>query len=310
MIQEMNTTVKVVCYKHKTLSDGTHPLMVQVTRDRKVKRNSLGIYVRPEHWDFGKDCPKKNCPDKDLIEVCIAKTEAKYKHQLLEFKATEKEFTAETLFETVENKKKPVTVRTMFESKIAMLKNENSLNNADNYKYTMLNLEKFNGHLNIPFSDVNVYFLKRFVSWMKGRELQPVTIQNHVIRLRTVYNEAIQNKCAKRDNYPFDAFKVSKLYKWEGTPQSSLSPDEMRKLIDYRDELSKLPIVKRKPREKEDWRRLALDVFIFSYFAGGMNLTDICRLKYKNIFRDDAESEKVTYKFELPSYEADNESGG
>lgn len=302
----MDTTVKVVCYKHKILSDGTHPLMVQATKDRKVKRISLGLRVRPEHWDFKKECPKKHCPDKELIEVYIAKTEANYRHQLLEFKVMDKDFTLETLFESIENKKKPDTVQTMFENKIALLLGENSLNNADNYKYTMRGLIKFNGHLNIPFSDVTVYFLKRYVSWMKGQGMQSVTIKNHVIRLRTIYNEAIENKCAKRDDYPFNAFKVSKLYKWEGSPQASLSLDEMQKIIDYRDEVAKRPIAKQNNNEKKDWQELALDVFIFSYYSGGMNLTDICRLKYKNIYYDATEAEKIKFEFNLPSYIADN----
>lgn len=33
----MSETVKVLCYKSKTLSDGKHPLMVRVCKDGKKK---------------------------------------------------------------------------------------------------------------------------------------------------------------------------------------------------------------------------------------------------------------------------------
>lgn len=39
----MEATVKVLCYKSKTLANGEHPLMVCVRKDRKRKYQSLGI---------------------------------------------------------------------------------------------------------------------------------------------------------------------------------------------------------------------------------------------------------------------------
>ena len=48
----MTGTVKVLCYKSKTLSNGEHPLMLCVCKDNKRKYQSLGISVSAEHWDF------------------------------------------------------------------------------------------------------------------------------------------------------------------------------------------------------------------------------------------------------------------
>ena len=48
----MSETIKVLCYKYKTLSNGEHPLMIRVCKDGKKKYQSLGISVKAEQWDF------------------------------------------------------------------------------------------------------------------------------------------------------------------------------------------------------------------------------------------------------------------
>ncbi|RGN94781.1 Arm DNA-binding domain-containing protein, partial [Phocaeicola vulgatus] len=51
----MATTVNVLCYKSKTLSNGEHPLMIRICKDGKKKYVSLGVSVRAEHWNFEKN---------------------------------------------------------------------------------------------------------------------------------------------------------------------------------------------------------------------------------------------------------------
>ena len=63
----MNTTISVICYKSKTLSNGEHPLMLRIAQNGKSKYKSLKISVAAKHWDFDRNVPKPNCPSKDLI---------------------------------------------------------------------------------------------------------------------------------------------------------------------------------------------------------------------------------------------------
>ena len=67
----MNATVNVLCYKSKTLSNGEHPLMIRVCKDGKKKYVSLGVSVKPQYWDFEKNRPKRNCPNKEQINTLI-----------------------------------------------------------------------------------------------------------------------------------------------------------------------------------------------------------------------------------------------
>lgn len=63
----MATTVNVLCYKSKTLSNGEHPLMIRICKDGKKKYVSLGVSVKTEHWNFEKNVPKSNSLTESIL---------------------------------------------------------------------------------------------------------------------------------------------------------------------------------------------------------------------------------------------------
>ena len=71
----MSTSITVVCYKSKTLSNGEHPLMLRICQDRKTKYQSLGVSIAEKHWDFEKNSPKSKCPNRDILIKLILKVE-------------------------------------------------------------------------------------------------------------------------------------------------------------------------------------------------------------------------------------------
>ena len=74
----MSETIKVLCYKSKTLSNGEHPLMLCVCKDRKRKFQSLGISIKAELWDFKTNQPKDGSPDKPGgLSIQLCKSEKK-----------------------------------------------------------------------------------------------------------------------------------------------------------------------------------------------------------------------------------------
>ena len=48
----MNAAISVICYKSKTLSNGEHPLMLRVIKNRKISYKSLKVSVNAKFWDF------------------------------------------------------------------------------------------------------------------------------------------------------------------------------------------------------------------------------------------------------------------
>ena len=98
----MNASISVVCYKSKTLSNGESPLMLQITKDKKRKYQSLGISVNPKHWNFLKGEPKPKCPNRDyILKIILAKKE-ELQRKVLEFNSRQREYSVYSLLKETE----------------------------------------------------------------------------------------------------------------------------------------------------------------------------------------------------------------
>ena len=70
----MEATISVICNKFKILKNGESPIMVRVAKDGKRSMKSLGVSVNPIYWDFSKNTPKKNCPNRAMLMQLISQT--------------------------------------------------------------------------------------------------------------------------------------------------------------------------------------------------------------------------------------------
>ena len=266
----MSTTVNVVCYKSKVLKNNESPLMIRVCKDRKMKYQSLGISILSKYWDFKANKPTSKCPNKEYIERLIAEKVKVYTDKVIEFKSQEKEFTATSLMEKVNKPVKRKTVQEVFNQYIQELESANRLRYADMYKCTMHSLIKFNKHLDIPFSDMDTIWLKRYEVWLQSQGLAINTLGTRFRHLRVIYNFAIEEKIVKSEYYPFNSFKVSKLS--QTTAKRSIQKGEILSVLNYQGQT---------PLEC-----LAIDLFTFSYLAAGINFGDIARLTKDNILEN------------------------
>lgn len=86
----MSATIEVVCYKSKVLANNESPLMLRITKDRKLKYSSIGVSVNPALWDFEKNRPRRNCPNRLYIERLIADKIEVYRAKMIELQAEKK----------------------------------------------------------------------------------------------------------------------------------------------------------------------------------------------------------------------------
>ncbi len=266
----MKATVEVVCYKSKPFKDGTFPLMLRVTKDRKRKYVSLGLSLHEKFWDFEKGKPKRNCPNKEQIERLIAAKTAEYNDLIVEMTSQQREYTVETLVSHFHNQVRCATVVELYDKLIDDMKRGGKLGNAGVYKYSRTSLLKFTGQrLQIPFSDIDAVWLRRYENWLRTSGCGDTTISQLFRTLRSVFNKAVELQLVKRDYYPFDAYKVSKFD--TRTKKRAITKEDVRKVI-------ALDLSQGYPSE-----RLARDIFVFSYFGAGINFADIALLKYGNV---------------------------
>lgn len=266
----MNATVNVVLFKSKTLSDGSHPLMVRICKDNKKKYRSLGVSIQAQYWDFEKNTPKRNCPNKDFIKKLILDTETEYQNLVLEMRSKQKSFTPTSLINSA-NSIVPKTLDEMFWHIIDGLRSTNKLGNAKVYHDTYNVLLRYTrlSKLELPISDVTVEWLNSLEKWLIAEKYKPISISVRFRTLRSVFNKAIEMNAVSKADYPFDSFKVSKFS--TKTKKRAITKDDIKK------------IMRLNLDHKCFLMQLSRDIFVFSYLHGGINLTDIANLKYNNI---------------------------
>lgn len=263
------TTVDVICYKYKPLKTGELPLKIRICKDRKVRYINLGVSTKLEEWDFEKNRPKSTCPNREMLEKLISNKIYEVRNKIVELKSDNKDFSATTLVEKISHPTKAITVGELFKQHIHCLEEEKRTGYRLSIQQTYNSLIKFNRHLDIPFSGMDCNWLKKYEVWLRKQDKSENTIGIRFRNIRMIFNLAVNMELVKPECYPFKKFKVSKLQ--QETAKRALNKAEIQAIINY-------------PTEGKDfYTKLAVDLFTFSYFMGGINFADMAYLTGKNI---------------------------
>lgn len=164
------------------------------------------------------------------------------------------------------NQSKLNTVYNVFEEYIAKLSQDDRVGTASSFKNALQSLKKFRESL--QFSQIDVQFLEAYESWILKQGNTLTTVGFYLRSLRAIFNFAIEKGITSQELYPFGKRKYQ-------IPQGrnikkALSIEELEKIFSY-------------PAEEGSNEDKAKDFWLFSYMCNGMNMKDICRLKYQNI---------------------------
>ena len=267
----MNASLSVVCYKSKRLSNGESPLMLQVSKGGKRQYQSLGVSVNPKFWDFSKNKPKSNCPNREYILKLILNKQAELQQRMLELNAEQKEYTTTTLLHDEHRKFELKTVKQFYQELIEQYKANEKCGNRLIYKSSYNSINVFtNGNLEIPFSAIDVAWLNKYEKWLRSKGNKETTMSLMFRTLRSAYNKAIESKCARKSDYPFTDYRISK-FDVSTEKRAIAKADVLKFSTDAR------------PIGKQQYVQLSKDIFIFSYLCGGINFTDIANLTKDNI---------------------------
>lgn len=267
----MNASLSVVCYKSKTLSNGESPLMLQVSKNGKRKYQSLGISVHPKFWDFNKNKPKPNCPNKEYIQKIILDRQTELQQRMLELNSEQKEYTTTTLLNDESKKFELKTVNQFYQELIEQYKASDKCGNRLIYKSSYNSIKVFtNDSLEIPFSSIDIVWLNRYEKWLRSKGNKETTMSLLFRTLRSTYNKAIEAKCARKSDYPFNEYRISKFD--VTTEKRAIAKTDILK---FTSDVSSIG--------KRQYIQLSKDIFIFSYLCGGINFTDVANLTKANI---------------------------
>jgi|LSQX01.2.fsa_nt_gb integrase len=159
-------------------------------------------------------------------------------------------------------------VDTAFENKVRQLTEYGRVGNAANYNTARNFFGKYSN--NLRFVDITPLWLEKFEHWaLTIEKVKETTLSIYLRTLRALFNEAIRNGEIPKGAYPFDSKEKTgyKIPKGEGT-KIALSIEKIRQLAEL-----KLKGSKQRCR----------DMFLLSFYLGGINFKDLLNLKWKNI---------------------------
>lgn len=137
-------------------------------------------------------------------------------------------------------------------------------NTADLYRRTS---KYFNDFIkfDIMLDGITPRTIKEFDIYLKNeKNLNPVTRGTHMAHLKAILNQAIRDKKVSYEEHPFEYYE-----KPDGNIRElDITVDDVKKIRDST------------PEEKS--LRVARDLFMLSYYLGGINLIDLMQFNFKN----------------------------
>ena len=240
----------------------TFPIRIRINNKRVTRDYKTGLVASIEEWQkiTGKR-PKGIPADKKIIVTGLLKRAFSIVQDITPFNFTE--------FNDVylnKNSNDRNNIYNWYIDKIEELNKNKQIGTASTYKYSMKSLKDFTKKEVLSFDKITPQFLKQFESWFYTNDCSPTTVGIYMRPLRHVINRAIEHPSNFIKDYPFKKYKIP-------TPKNikkALTKEEVKSIYLYQS-------IKGSPEA------FYKDIWLFSYFANGINMKDICKLKYSNI---------------------------
>ena len=149
-----------------------------------------------------------------------------------------------------------------FDSHIKKLKDRDSHKTAKSLTSSKNNFYRYNKELGLRFTDITVDWLQTY-SRIRRQTVSVSTVAVDFRNLRTVFNQAIEKNPSLSAVYPFGRGKFQ--IPVGASKNVGLSKEDLLKIKDFNSD--------------NYYLQMARDYFMFSYYANGMNLKDIIKLK-------------------------------
>jgi integrase/recombinase XerD len=265
-IQGYNMSKVKVVIRQKPNSDGTLPLCLRITKDRKSSYIYLGHSIKEGDWDKTGQRVKKSHPNSVRLNNFILKKLSEATNSALEI-ATDK---PDLSVKAVKNKIKPTagsTFNKQAEAYLERLKQAGKYNQYTSDKPRVKHFKDFLGG-DIAFPDVTPALLERFNAYVRSKlKLSERSAVNHLVMVRSVFSQAIKDNVVDAKHYPFGKGKVK--IKFPDSIKIGLTPEEVKALEDV--ELT------------DPTHNHARNLWLFSFYFAGIRVSDVLRMRWTDI---------------------------
>lgn len=271
-----------VLLRNRANANGEYPIVIRVVKDRKNTLITIGHTIKESDWDAKNAKVKKSHQNSVWLNNLIAKRVAEANDKLIQLEVNNSDTSARVIHRAV----KAAKDNTFFKQAdlyIKRLEKAGNFNRVSAEKPRITRIKEYLKNRDVHFSEINVTFLKDFKAWLKAtRTITERTAVNHLVVIRSIYNQAIADKLVDPKYYPFG--KGGVVIKFPDSKKSGLTAAD---------------IVALENANLTDAVNHARNLWLFAFYCGGMRASDVLRLKWS-----DFEDGRLYYKM------GKNEKGG
>lgn len=250
-------------------ADGRCSVKIKITHNRKRKYFNTGIDLLPSEFDKVMFAQRRTKEEKAIrTKLDVFKTKAdKLIDGLKVFTFAKFE---EGYFESRDINN---DVSFAFDKRIGELKENGQVGTAVTYECAKNSLSEYNPKL--TFAEITPLLLRKYEKWMLNNGRSITTVSMYLRCLRAIFN----NQTIDKTVYPFGRGKGKYSIPTGRNVKKALTLEEVAKIYNYEPET--------------DAEEMARDYWMFMYLCNGMNVKDLCLLKWENIQGDIIDYERA-----------------
>lgn len=246
------TTLKLAVVPAKVLKNGKHKIRIAIGHKRITKYLVTRFVV--DSPDNLQDGQVVDTPDASRINVKLRNLLNTYQDALDRINTNS--YTCAQIVDYLSNMRQGSTsFSEAAESYIADVIKEGRRSTAELYERTCDYFLDFTGR-DLMLEGITPRTVKEFDLYLRDRGLNPATRGTYLVRLKAVINRAIRDKKVAYDAHPFEYYEKPE----SSVRELDISVEDVRLIRD-----ADLP---------EKNLRVARDLFMLSYYLGGINLVD------------------------------------
>lgn len=269
-------SVKVLLYTSKKKSDGRHPIVLRIIKDRKPRYIYID-WVFEKDWDSKKLRVKSSHPNSKRLNNLILKKMVEAEDLILESESLKKEFSAGQVTKMIKGERKHITFFKLAKEHIEDLKKEGKFNQASGDNGRINRFREFLGGEDIGFHEIDELLLRKLKGHLISHNgVSERTVMNTYVLIRLLFNRAISEGVVDQKHYPFGKGKIK--IKFPDTTKIGLDEQEIR-TIEQLDLTFGSPI----------WH--TRNIYLFSFYLAGVRVSDVLFMKWNEVVGD-----RIQYK--------------
>ena len=259
----MSISIKIIQRTDKLNRNQTAPIHLRITHRSKSRYISTSVTLPMNAWNAQTQQINPDYPSARELQLKIDSIRIKYEKKIKRLEALDIPVNFDTLFE-VKGRKACITIEDGFKAEIERLEALGKYNSAAKHKSALIALNTYKP-TKTALEAIDLDYLKGFELYLRKRDNKDNSIATRFAIFKAIYNKAVkEGKIVVKQN-PFTLYQVGGL--WTKTRKRAICKEDIQRLINL-----DIPY-----NYRSNYKRLAKDLFLFSYFTAGMNFNDIAR---------------------------------